>query len=126
SRHLAGCADCAEAAGCLRTDPGSLAAALADGVIGWGGLTYLERRRRAAELRLTAGRPAPADDDGSGAPGGRDARRRARAARGGLLAGAALISLLALTASLRPLGGPDTSGASAPSATATPSATAAP
>ncbi|CAL9394690.1 hypothetical protein SUDANB145_01339 [Streptomyces sp. enrichment culture] len=119
SRHRAGCADCAEAAGCLRTDPGSLPAALADGVIGWGGLAYLERRRRAAEVRLAAVRPAPADDDGA-IPGGRGARR-ARAVRGGLLGTAALISLLALTASLRPFGDPAASSgapSAAPSATA--------
>ncbi|MEU4657649.1 cellulose-binding domain-containing protein [Streptomyces sp. NPDC023723] len=120
SRHLAGCADCAEAAGCLRTDPGSLSAALADGVIGWGGLAYLERRRRAAEVRRAAGRPAPPDEDAAAPDHG---TRRTRAVRGGLLGTAALISLLALTASLRPFGdtadaGHDTAGPATPAATA--------
>ncbi|MEU0971038.1 cellulose-binding protein, partial [Streptomyces sp. NPDC005917] len=57
SRHLATCVQCAEAAACLRLHGGGLPAALAGGVIGWGGLAYLERRRRAAEVRLGAGRP---------------------------------------------------------------------
>ncbi|MFV0132967.1 cellulose binding domain-containing protein [Streptomyces sp. HMX87] len=100
ARHLAICADCAEAAACLRADGAGLPAALAGGVIGWGGLTYLERRRRAADARLGAGQPAPADDipADDGAP-------RAGVVRGGLLATAVLVSLLALGASLMPLGG---------------------
>ncbi|BFO16649.1 hypothetical protein SHKM778_30370 [Streptomyces sp. KM77-8] len=64
SRHLATCHRCAEADACLRPHGGGLPGALAGGVIGWGGLAYLERRRRAAEARLGAGRPDPADSDG--------------------------------------------------------------
>src|SRR6185295_11564464 len=55
SRHLATCVECAEAAACLRLHGGGLPGALAGGVIGWGGLAYLERRRRAAEVRLGGG-----------------------------------------------------------------------
>ncbi|MFJ8149899.1 cellulose binding domain-containing protein [Streptomyces sp. NPDC096048] len=102
SRHLAACPDCAEAAACLRPHGGGLPAALAAGVIGWGGLAYLERRRRAAEARLGAGRPAPGDDDRADEPP--DGAHKARVVRGGLLATAALVSLLALTVSLMPFG----------------------
>ncbi|MEJ1197323.1 MULTISPECIES: cellulose binding domain-containing protein [unclassified Streptomyces] len=102
SRHLATCPDCAEAAACLRPHGGGLPAALAAGVIGWGGLAYLERRRRAAEVRLGAGRPAPADDDRADEP--EDGGHKARVVRGSLLATAVLVSLLALTVSLMPFG----------------------
>lgn len=103
AQHLATCPDCAEAAACLRPHGAGLPEALATGVLGWGGLSYLERRRRAAEERLGTGRPAPADD-------GRveeraDDDRRARLVRGGPLVTAALVSLLALTVSLMPFGG---------------------
>ena len=102
SRHLATCVDCAEAAACLRPHGGGLPAALAGGVIGWGGLAYLERRRRAAEFRLGAGRPEPADAD-RGEPG--SGTQRARAVRNGLLVAAVVVSLLALAVSLMPFGG---------------------
>ncbi|WP_217167425.1 cellulose-binding domain-containing protein [Streptomyces sp. AC512_CC834] len=103
SHHLATCPDCAEAAACLRPDGSGLPTALACGVIGWGGRAYLERRRRAAEVRLGAGRPAPADDGRADeAP---DGGHRARVVRGGLLATAVLVSLLALTVSLMPFDG---------------------
>ncbi|MFD8914860.1 cellulose binding domain-containing protein [Streptomyces sp. NPDC059575] len=108
SRHLATCAPCAEAAACLRLQGGALAAALAGGVVGWGGLAYLERRRRAAEVRLGAGAPGrtgPGDPD-------RDASR-GRAVRGGLLAAAGLISVVALGASLMPFGTSDADEAAA-------------
>ncbi|CAM5346486.1 hypothetical protein GCM10010261_15810 [Streptomyces pilosus] len=99
SRHLATCQPCAEAAACLRLHGGGLPGALAGGVIGWGGLAYLERRRRAAEVRLGAGRPdLPDTDDPAHGDG------RARVARHGLLAAAALVSLLALAVSLMPFG----------------------
>ncbi|MEU3294834.1 cellulose-binding domain-containing protein [Streptomyces longwoodensis] len=101
SRHLATCQECAEAAACLRLHGGGLPAALAQGVIGWGGLAYLERRRRAAEVRLGAGRPAAADPDAEAA---KAAAGRARLLRHGLLAGAALISLIALAVTLLPSG----------------------
>ena len=101
SRHLATCVDCAEAAACLRPQGGGLPAALAGGVIGWGGLAYLERRRRAAEVRLGAGRPERADFEG-GEP--KNGTNRARMLRGGLLAAAVLVSLLALAVSLMPFG----------------------
>ncbi|MFG2680923.1 cellulose binding domain-containing protein [Streptomyces sp. NPDC048392] len=103
SHHLATCPDCAEAAACLRPDGAGLPAALAGGVIGWGGRAYLERRRRAAEARLGAGRPAPGDD--GRADGTPDGGHRTRLARGGLLATAVLVSLLALTVSLLPFDG---------------------
>lgn len=100
SRHLATCVQCAEAAACLRLHGGGLPAALAGGVIGWGGLAYLERRRRATEVRLGAGRPGTADpgdqEEGAG---------RHRALRGGLLIAAVLLSALALGVSMMPFGG---------------------
>lgn len=111
SRHLARCVECAEAAACLRLNGSGLPAALAGGVIGWGGLAYLERRRRAVEVRLGVGRPEPSDagptDPGAG---------KARVVRNGLLVTAVLVSLLALGVSMMPMGG-DTmdDGASTPS-----------
>ncbi|MEW2156361.1 cellulose-binding domain-containing protein [Streptomyces sp. NPDC007189] len=102
SRHLATCVRCAEAAACLRLHGGGLPAALTGGVIGWGGLAYLERRRRAAEVRLGGGRPgaeaAGGDPEEAGAG-------RHRALRGGLLAAAVLLSALALGVSMMPFGG---------------------
>ncbi|MFF4269572.1 cellulose binding domain-containing protein [Streptomyces sp. NPDC001536] len=100
SRHLATCVQCAEAAACLRLHGGGLPGALAGGVIGWGGLAYLERRRRAAEVRLGAGRPEPADA-GPPNPGA----HKARVVRSGLLVTAVLVSLLALAVSMMPMGG---------------------
>ncbi|MFI9344645.1 cellulose binding domain-containing protein [Streptomyces sp. NPDC052773] len=99
SRHLARCVACAEAAACLRPHRGALPAALAGGVIGWGGLAYLERRRRAAEVRLGAGRPDAPDHDpeehGASQP---------RVLRNGLLVAAVLVSALALAVTLMPFG----------------------
>ncbi|WLW51297.1 cellulose binding domain-containing protein [Streptomyces sp. YU58] len=112
SRHLARCVECAEAAACLRLHGGGLPAALAGGVIGWGGLAYLERRRRAAEVRLGAGRPGPADGDGPPNPGA----HKARVVRNGLLVAAVLVSLLALAVSMMP--GADTDGGASPSGSA--------
>ncbi|MFF0167856.1 cellulose binding domain-containing protein [Streptomyces prasinus] len=101
SRHLATCVRCAEAAACLRLHGGGLPAALTGGVIGWGGLAYLERRRRATEARFGPGRP-----DGPGAAGvPADGPGRTRAVRGGLMAAAVLVSGLALTVSLLQFGG---------------------
>ncbi|MGX1366545.1 hypothetical protein RKD19_001904 [Streptomyces canus] len=97
SRHLARCQQCAEAAACLRLHGGGLPAALAGGVIGWGGLAYLERRRRAAEVRLGAGRP-PALESGPPNPGA----HKAKVVRNGLLVAAVLVSLLALAVSMMP------------------------
>ncbi|GGL82028.1 hypothetical protein GCM10010129_27250 [Streptomyces fumigatiscleroticus] len=102
SRHVAVCAVCAEAASCLRPHGAGLPAALAQGVLGWGGLAYLERRRRAADVRLGAGRPAPADTEDTDPENG---SRRARVLRGGLFVAAVLVSLPALAASLMPFGG---------------------
>ncbi|MET9730758.1 cellulose binding domain-containing protein [Streptomyces sp. NPDC006458] len=99
SRHLARCAQCAEAAACLRPHGGGLPAALAGGVIGWGGLAYLERRRRAAEVRLGAGRPEAGAEPEPG--------NRGRVLRNGLIVAAVLVSLLALAVSLMPPGGTD-------------------
>ncbi|GKQ37099.1 cellulose binding domain-containing protein [Streptomyces sp. A012304] len=101
SRHLATCVECAEAAACLRLHGGGLPAALAQGVIGWGGLAYLERRRRAAEVRLGAGRPDAPDPDGDPSDA---AASKARALRNGLLVAAVLVSALALAVSLMPFG----------------------
>ncbi|MFF0889452.1 cellulose binding domain-containing protein [Streptomyces sp. NPDC003456] len=99
SRHLATCVECAEAAACLRLHGGGLPGALAGGVIGWGGLAYLERRRRAAEVRLGAGRPGPPDTDPH------EGAQKARVARNGLLVAAVLVSALALGVTLMPFGG---------------------
>ncbi|MEV6479784.1 cellulose-binding domain-containing protein [Streptomyces sp. NPDC051576] len=101
SRHLATCVQCAEAAACLRLQGGGLPSALASGVIGWGGLAYLERRRRAAEVRLGAGRPAAEIE--AGEP--REGAGKARLVRNGLLAAAVLLSLVALGVSMMPMGG---------------------
>jgi len=102
SRHLATCVQCAEAAACLRLHGGGLPAALAGGVIGWGGLAYLERRRRAAEVRLGTGRPGAADNDG-GDP--KEGSGRGKVLRQGLLGAAVMISLVALGVSMMPMGG---------------------
>lgn len=99
SRHLATCVECAEAAACLRLHGGGLPAALAQGVIGWGGLAYLERRRRAAEVRLGPGRPDTFDPEGAAA---RAAAGKARVRRNALLAAAVLVSGLALAVSMMP------------------------
>ncbi|WP_405620887.1 cellulose binding domain-containing protein [Streptomyces sp. NBC_00076] len=107
SRHLARCVECAEAAACLRLHGGGLPGALAGGVIGWGGLAYLERRRRAAEVRLGAGRPGPADSDAAPPNPG---AHKARVVRNGLLVAAVLVSLLALAVSMMP-GGTDNGAA---------------
>ncbi|MBY8340651.1 cellulose-binding domain-containing protein [Streptomyces sp. KC 17012] len=138
SRHLATCVDCAETAAGLRPQGGGLSAALAGGVIGWGALAYLERRRRAAEVRLGAGRPEPADGEG-GEP--KNGTNRVRVLRGGLLAAAVAVSLLALAVSLMPFGSGDDDAAgdspadsspvaaprpSLPSVTASPSVTPSP
>ncbi|ELS57559.1 cellulose-binding domain-containing protein [Streptomyces viridochromogenes] len=110
SRHLATCVQCAEAAACLRLHGGGLPGALAGGVIGWGGLAYLERRRRAAEVRLGAGRPEPADADaGPPNPGA----HKARVVRNGLLVAAVLVSLLALAVSMMPGGSTGDGGTAA-------------
>ncbi|MFF2363390.1 cellulose binding domain-containing protein [Streptomyces sp. NPDC058122] len=98
SQHLARCVECAEAAACLRLHGGGLPAALAGGMIGWGGLAYLERRRRAAEAGLAGGRTDAAADTGlaemkEAAP---------RIGRTGLLVAAVIVSGLALTVSLMP------------------------
>ncbi|MFJ4928034.1 cellulose binding domain-containing protein [Streptomyces sp. NPDC088736] len=101
SRHLARCVGCAEAAACLRLHGGGLPAAISGGVIGWGGLAYLERRRRAAEAGLTGGRTDAAVDTGL-AEGGAD---RPRIGRTGILVAAVVVSALALAVSLMPFGG---------------------
>ncbi|GAA3506727.1 hypothetical protein GCM10019016_138420 [Streptomyces prasinosporus] len=119
SRHLATCVPCAEAAACLRLHGGGLPGALAGGVIGWGGLAYLERRRRAAEARLGAGGRDGTDpehgDPADGTAGG-------RAARNGLLVAAVLVSALALAVSLMPFGGTDAESAARPGADRRPAA----
>ncbi|WP_371599902.1 cellulose binding domain-containing protein [Streptomyces sp. NBC_00564] len=98
SRHLARCVDCAEAAACLRLHGGGLPSALAGGVIGWGGLAYLERRRRAADAGLLGGRRDAAVDTGL-AVGKMTAPRIGRT---GLLVTAVLVSALALGVTLMP------------------------
>jgi hypothetical protein len=94
SRHLATCVGCAEAAACLRLGGGGLPAALAGGVLGWGGLAYLERRRRAVESGLSR---SSADADEM-APEREEAK--ARIGRAGLAVAAVIVSLLALVVSL--------------------------
>ncbi|MER5992971.1 cellulose binding domain-containing protein [Streptomyces viridosporus] len=111
SRHLATCAPCAEAAACLRLHDGGLPGALVGGVVGWGGLAYLERRRRAAEVRLGTGHRDGADPE-HGDPA--DGTAGARLARNGLLAAAVLVSGLALTVSLMPFGDTDAESAVRP------------
>ncbi|MGV9248196.1 cellulose binding domain-containing protein [Streptomyces sp. NPDC003710] len=100
SRHLATCVECAEAAACLRLHDGGTPAALASGVIGWGGLAYLERRRRAAEAGLSGGRADAGTDRGIAV----GAVTRPRIGRAGILAAAVIVSALALTVSLMQLG----------------------
>ncbi len=99
SRHLATCAGCAEAAACLRLHGGGLPAALAGGVIGWGGLAYLERRRRAAEAGLSAGRADSSGTDRGLSPG---REPKPRIGRTGLLAATGIVSVLALAVTLMP------------------------
>ncbi|MBA9048883.1 MULTISPECIES: cellulose-binding domain-containing protein [Streptomyces] len=78
-----------------------LAAVLAGGVLGWGGLDYLERRRRTAEARAGTGR--------AGEPPRGEPEERAGLSRllrgGGMFATALLLSALALGASLMAPGG---------------------
>ncbi|MFE1884681.1 cellulose binding domain-containing protein [Streptomyces diastatochromogenes] len=107
SRHLATCVQCAEAAACLRLHGGGLPAALTGGVVGWGGLAYLERRRRAAEVRLGVGRPGAAEADGDEP---KEKEGRSRVLRNGLLAAAVLLSVLALGVSMMPFGDSGESG----------------
>jgi hypothetical protein len=109
SRHLARCVECSEAAACLRLHGGGLPAALAGGVIGWGGLAYLERRRRAAEAGLAGGRTDATVD--TGIAEGKEAGPRI--GRTGLLVAAVIVSALALAVSLMPFGGSTDGGASA-------------
>ncbi|MFD0312553.1 cellulose binding domain-containing protein [Streptomyces sp. NPDC127119] len=104
SRHLARCVECAEAAACLKHSGGGLPSALAGGVIGWGGLAYLERRRRAVESGLSR---SAADDTEEAAAWMKDSGGRPRIGRAGLLAVAAGVSLLALVVTLVPFGSGD-------------------
>ncbi|MDQ0773597.1 hypothetical protein QF026_002063 [Streptomyces aurantiacus] len=113
SRHLARCVRCAEAAACLKHSGGGLPAALAGGVIGWGGLAYLERRRRAVESGLSRGAADDADEPVGWA---KEGDGRARIGRAGLLAVAAGVSLLALVVTLVPFGSDAGSDAAAESA----------
>ncbi|MFH8389539.1 MULTISPECIES: cellulose binding domain-containing protein [unclassified Streptomyces] len=109
SQHLARCVECAEAAACLRLHGGGLPAALAGGVIGWGGLAYLERRRRAAEAGLAGGRTDAASDTGLA----ENREATPRIGRTGLLVAAVIVSGLALTVSLMPFGSGNDGAASA-------------
>lgn len=102
SRHLAHCVECAEAAGCLQIHDAGMSGALVGGVVGWGGLAYLERRRRAIESGLAGGRAGPDGDNGITGPEGKSSGRFHRA---GILAGAAVVSGLALIVSLAPFDG---------------------
>ncbi|MEU9212569.1 cellulose-binding domain-containing protein [Streptomyces sp. NPDC048415] len=109
SRHLARCVGCAEAAACLRLNGSGLPVALAGGVIGWGGLAYLERRRRAAEAGLAGGRTDATVDTGIA----EGTTARPRIGRTGLLLAAVLVSALALAVSLMPFDGTNGGGSSA-------------
>ncbi|MDQ0993735.1 cellulose binding domain-containing protein [Streptomyces sp. V3I7] len=102
SRHVATCVQCAEAAACMRLHGGGLPAALAGGVIGWGGLAYLERRRRAADATLNSTQPEASAD--RGADEAKDGSGRTRVVRNGLLGAAVLLSVLALGVSMMPFG----------------------
>jgi hypothetical protein len=111
SWHLSRCVECAEAAACLRLHGGGLPSALASGVIGWGGLAYLERRRRAADAGLLGGRRDVSTDTGI-----TESRLAVpRIGRTALLVTAVVVSALALTVSLMPFdsaagGGTTTAG----------------
>ncbi|WP_186785468.1 cellulose-binding protein, partial [Streptomyces misionensis] len=98
----AACPHCAGAGPAARAQSAALAPVLAGGVIGWGSLAYLERRRRASEARLGTGRAVRAAD--GGAPEERAGLGRLLRG-GGLFATAVLLSALALGASLMPYGG---------------------
>jgi hypothetical protein len=102
SWHLATCVECAEAAACLRLygGIGGLPAALAGGVIGWGGLAYLERRRRAAEAGLLGGRSEAGINTGLTI-----GEFRPRIGRTAILVAAVIVSALALGVSLMPFDG---------------------
>ncbi|MBW8737988.1 MAG: cellulose-binding domain-containing protein [Streptomyces turgidiscabies] len=104
SWHLATCLECAEAAACLRMygGIGGLPAALAGGVIGWGGLAYLERRRRAADAGLLGGRGEAGVNTGLTI-----GEFRPRIGRTAIMVAAVVVSLLTLTVSLMPFGGSD-------------------
>ncbi|MES4906997.1 MULTISPECIES: cellulose-binding domain-containing protein [unclassified Streptomyces] len=96
-QHLARCMHCKEAAACLYLHGSGLPGALAGGVLGWGGLPYLERRRRVA-AENTGGKRLqtlarsvgpPLWDRVKGMRGGRGKSRAGRAAGAGVAAGAA-------------------------------------
>jgi hypothetical protein len=94
-RHLTGCAECSQAAVCLSPHDGGLPGALATGVLGWGGLAYLERRRRAAAVSGNG-----ADEPIAAMP------RRRPPARAGAVAALALITGLALVGVITTAEGP--------------------
>ncbi len=102
SWHLATCVECAEAAACLRLYGGisGLSAALAGGVIGWGGLAYLERRRRAADAGLLGGRSEAGVNTGLTI-----GEFRPRIGRTAIMVAAVIVSALTLTVSLMPFDG---------------------
>ncbi|MGP3984553.1 cellulose binding domain-containing protein [Streptomyces sp. KR80] len=58
-QHLPQCDDCSEAAACLALHEGEVPGALATGLLGWGGLAYLESRRQAAADSAYGDRTAP-------------------------------------------------------------------
>ncbi|MGO4418432.1 cellulose-binding protein, partial [Streptomyces sp. MCAF7] len=105
-QHLARCVHCKEAAACLYLHGSGLPGALAGGVLGWGGLPYLERRRRVA-AEHTGGKRLqtlarsvgpPLWDRVKGIRGGRGKSRTARATGTGAAAGAAGTASAARTA----------------------------
>jgi hypothetical protein len=95
-RHLAGCAECGQAAVCLAPQGGGLPHALVTGVLGWGGPAYLERRRRAAASGKAADEPAAA------------VSARRQPARSSAVAALALITILALVGVIATADGPST------------------
>jgi hypothetical protein len=92
-QHLARCAICSEVAGCLALHEGRVPGALAKGFLGWGGLTYLDRRREAAAAYTSSSRPIRRLRTGPAAEGGVAWAKTAGIVA--VLAGASLVAFLA-------------------------------
>ncbi|HET6858239.1 MAG TPA: cellulose binding domain-containing protein, partial [Streptomyces sp.] len=108
-QHLVLCDDCSEAAACLALHRGGIPGALADGLLGWGGVAYLERRHEAPGGAY-GGRRAQRLSDRRAAPG--QAGRATVAAVGTLFVPAALVAFLLVPSD--PSSTADAGGAKAP------------